>query len=52
MLQDTNYRSEASRLKLRVLPTGGDDLQKAIAEAIANSSNAMIQRARSIIAAR
>jgi tripartite-type tricarboxylate transporter receptor subunit TctC len=52
MLDDPNYRLEASRLKLRVLPTSGDDLQKAIAGAIANSSNAMIQRARSIVAAK
>jgi tripartite-type tricarboxylate transporter receptor subunit TctC len=52
MLQDTEYRSEAGRMKLRVLPTRGDDLRKAIAEAMTNSSDAMIQRARSIVAAK
>jgi tripartite-type tricarboxylate transporter receptor subunit TctC len=48
MLSDPEYRAEAARAKLRVLPTSGEDLARSIADAINNADAALIERARAL----
>jgi hypothetical protein len=48
MLNDPEYRAEAVRAKLRVLPTSGEDLARSIADAINNADAALIERARAL----
>jgi tripartite-type tricarboxylate transporter receptor subunit TctC len=48
MLEDPEYQAEATRLKLRVVPTPGDQLTKAIHEAINNTDAAVIERTRAL----
>jgi tripartite-type tricarboxylate transporter receptor subunit TctC len=48
MLEDPEYRAEAARIMLRVLPTTGEDLQKAITAAIDNADVAAIERTRAL----
>jgi tripartite-type tricarboxylate transporter receptor subunit TctC len=49
MMADAAYRAEAQKTQLRVLPKNGDELQKAIAEAIDNADPATIERARAFL---
>ena len=49
MLDDPEYRAEAARIKLRVLPTNGDELAKAIRDSINNADVALIERTRALI---
>src|SRR5207253_11361731 len=49
MLDNPEYRAEAARLKLRVLPTSGDELSKAIRDSINNADGALIERVRSLV---
>ncbi len=48
MLNDPEYRAEATRLKLRVLPTPGDELAKAIRNSIDNADTEVIERTRAL----
>jgi tripartite-type tricarboxylate transporter receptor subunit TctC len=49
MMADAEYRAEAQKTQLRVLPKSGEELQKAIAEAIDNADPATIERARAFL---
>jgi hypothetical protein len=49
MMADAAYRAEAQKTQLRVLPKNGEELQKAIAEAIDNADPATIERARAFL---
>jgi tripartite-type tricarboxylate transporter receptor subunit TctC len=49
MLDDPEYQAEATGLRLRVLPTHGDELAKAIRDSIDNADAALIERARALI---
>ena len=49
MMADPAYRADAKKQKLRVNPTSGADLQKAVVDAIDNSSDAVIAKARKIV---
>jgi hypothetical protein len=49
MMADAAYRAESQKTQLRVLPKNGDELQKAIAEAIDNADPATIERARTFL---
>ncbi len=49
MMQDSDYRAEAQKSLLRVLPKTGEELQKAITAAINGVAPATIERARSFL---
>jgi hypothetical protein len=49
MQADGEYRAEAQKVQLRILPKRGDELQRAITEAIDNADPAMIERARGFL---
>jgi tripartite-type tricarboxylate transporter receptor subunit TctC len=49
MMADGEYRAEARKVQLRVLPRSGRELQKAVAEAVSNADATMIARARAFI---
>ena len=49
MMADAEYRAEAQKTQLRVLPKSGEELQKAIAEAIDNADPATVERARTFL---
>jgi tripartite-type tricarboxylate transporter receptor subunit TctC len=49
MLDDPEYQAEATRLRLRVLPTHGEELAKAIRDSIDNADAALIDRTRALI---
>jgi tripartite-type tricarboxylate transporter receptor subunit TctC len=48
MLSDPEYRDEAKRTKLRVIPASGEELTKAIHNAIDRSDAAVVERARAL----
>jgi hypothetical protein len=48
MLNDPEYQAEAVRPRLRVLPTPGEDLAKAIRDSIDNADAALIERTRAL----
>jgi tripartite-type tricarboxylate transporter receptor subunit TctC len=50
MLNDREYHAEAQRLKLRVVPTPGDELTNAIYNSVNDTDIAVIERARSLTA--
>jgi tripartite-type tricarboxylate transporter receptor subunit TctC len=49
MMSDADYRAEAQKTQLRVLPKTGEELQKAISAAIDNVNPATIERARGFL---
>lgn len=49
MLADGEYRAEAQKTQLRVLPKTGEELQKAIADAIDNADLQTVERARAFL---
>jgi tripartite-type tricarboxylate transporter receptor subunit TctC len=49
MLADGEYRAESRKTQLRVLPKGGEELQKAITAAIDNADPTTIERARAFL---
>jgi tripartite-type tricarboxylate transporter receptor subunit TctC len=49
MMTDAEYRAEAQKSQLRVLPKSGAELQKAIAGAIDNADAATLERARGFL---
>jgi hypothetical protein len=49
MMADAEYRAEAQKTQLRVLPKSGEELQKAIVEAIDNADPATVERARTFL---
>ena len=49
MMTDAEYRAEAQKVQLRVLPKTGEELQKAIAEAIGNADPVTLERARAFL---
>ena len=44
MMTDAEYRAEAQKMQLRVLPKSGVELQRAIAAAIDNADPATVAR--------
>jgi hypothetical protein len=49
MLDDPEYRAEATRIHLRVLPTDGETLAAAIRASIDRADAALIERARALV---
>jgi tripartite-type tricarboxylate transporter receptor subunit TctC len=49
MMTDAEYRAEAQKSQLRVLAKTGEELQKAIGEAIGNADPATVDRARAFL---
>jgi tripartite-type tricarboxylate transporter receptor subunit TctC len=49
MMTDTEYRAEAAKTQLRVLPKSGAELGEAIAAAIDNADAATLERARGFL---
>jgi hypothetical protein len=49
MMADADYRAEAQKTQLRVLPKSGAELQQAIAAAIDNADPKTVERARGFL---
>ena len=49
MVVDTEFRTEAQKMQLRVTPRTGADLQKDIAASMSSLSAAAVQRARALV---
>jgi hypothetical protein len=49
MLQDPDYRAEASKTQLRTLPTSSDDVTRTITETFATADADVIRRAQALV---